>query len=298
MSSTRAHDISWATLKKRWNVLDVLSQYQWSERLTHRDSGGYSGPCPIHSGSRPDPSSTSFTVTESSQGWRCFGSCDAGGSIIDLVAQMEQVSMKAAGQLIASWIAEEEDDINRDTPRADIAPFTIEPALEPTLVSSGEGDGTSTQSDYEAHVYAGLPIYSTRLVRETVFDTVDFRQCLTPGDMFSFLGPYFLDRDREEFVVVLLDTAMQVTGMVSISVGGLNYSIIQPAQVFKPAILANAGSVILAHNHPSGNVEPSKADLGITRELVAAGQLLGIPVRDHLIVTDKRFCSLADRGLL
>ncbi len=78
-----------------------------------------------------------------------------------------------------------------------------------------------------------------------------------------------------------MNTANVIIGLSQISVGGLAASIVEPRQVFKVAVLANAAAVILAHNHPSGNVEPSREDIRITRQLVEAGQLMGIPVHDH-----------------
>ena len=109
---------------------------------------------------------------------------------------------------------------------------------------------------------------------------------------------YFEDKDREEFIVVMLDTANTMIGMAQISVGGLAASIVEPRQVFKTAILANAAAIICIHNHPSGNPEPSREDIRITRQLVEAGKLMGVPVHDHIIIAENRFVSLAERGLL
>ncbi len=105
-------------------------------------------------------------------------------------------------------------------------------------------------------------------------------------------------KDREEFLTVLLDTANTILGLALISVGGLAVSVVEPRQVFKVAILANASALILAHNHPSGNPEPSREDIRITRQLVEAGQLMGIPVHDHLIIAGDTYTSLAERGLM
>ena len=98
--------------------------------------------------------------------------------------------------------------------------------------------------------------------------------------------------------LVLLDTANSVLGLAQISVGGLAASIVEPRQVFKVAILSNAAAVILSHNHPSGNVEPSREDIRITRQLVDAGKLMGVPVHDHIIVGQNAYTSLAERGLM
>ncbi len=107
MSSTRAGRpasyVNWSDLKSRIDVYDVLERYDWTDKLSPRASGGHAGPCPIHSGERPDQSSNAFTVTHSGKGWRCFGACNRGGSIIDLVALLEETTNKDAGQLLARW---------------------------------------------------------------------------------------------------------------------------------------------------------------------------------------------------
>jgi DNA repair protein RadC len=81
-------------------------------------------------------------------------------------------------------------------------------------------------------------------------------------------------------------------------VGGLSSSVVEPRQIFKTAILANAAAVILAHQHPSGNPEPSREDIQITRQLVEAGNIMGISVHDHLIITESDFTSLTERGVI
>ena len=84
----------------------------------------------------------------------------------------------------------------------------------------------------------------------------------------------------------------------TVSQGGLAASIVEPRAVFRKAILENAAAVICLHNHPSGNPEPSREDIRITRQLVAAGKLMGIPVHDHLIIAGATFTSFAERGLM
>src|SRR5690606_14077038 len=98
--------------------------------------------------------------------------------------------------------------------------------------------------------------------------------------------------------IVLLDTANTLIGMSSVSVGGLAATIVEPRQVFKVAALANAAGIIAAHNHLSGNPEPSPADIKITRQLTEVGKLMGIPLLDHIIVCEKTQVSLAAHGLL
>ena len=136
---------------------------------------------------------------------------------------------------------------------------------------------------YRDALFSGGPLYTTRLVRERTFTFPTRDQVRSPADAAAVLAEYFADRDREEFVVVFLDTANTLTGLHVASVGGLAASIVEPRQVFKAAVLANAAAILLAHNHPSGNPEPSREDVAVTRQLVEAGKVMGIPVHDHLI---------------
>ena len=158
-----------------------------------------------------------------------------------------------------------------------------------------EGPG---QDSYRQALFAGVPLYTTRLVREKTFRFAERTQVSSPADVAKVLIPYFADKDREECLAALVDTANSLIGLVQISVGGLAASIVEPRQVFKAAILANAAAVICLHNHPSGNPEPSREDIRITRQLVEAGKLLGIPLHDHLIVAENTYTSLAERGLM
>ncbi len=103
---------------------------------------------------------------------------------------------------------------------------------------------------------------------------------------------------KEHFVVFYLDTQNQVIVHDTISVGTLNSSLIHPREVFESAISHSAAHIILAHNHPSGGLEPSEADISITRRLVDAGRLLGIEVLDHVIVTAGGYMSFKEKSLL
>jgi DNA repair protein RadC len=103
---------------------------------------------------------------------------------------------------------------------------------------------------------------------------------------------------REHFIVWLLNARHRMTGREVVSVGSLSASIVHPREVFRPAIGAAAAAVVLAHNHPSGDPEPSRDDIEITRRLVRAGHLLGIPVLDHVIVAGDRYRSLRREGLV
>ena len=165
---------------------------------------------------------------------------------------------------------------------------------EPSTVASR----SEARVAYRDALFSGVPLYATRLVRERTFTFPTRDQVRSPADVAVVLRAYFEDRDREEFLVLFLDTASSLTGIHVASVGGLAASIVEPRQVFKAAVLANAAAIIVAHQHPSGNPEPSREDVAVTRQLVEAGEVMGIPVHDHLIVTDHGHTSLAERGLI
>jgi DNA repair protein RadC len=106
------------------------------------------------------------------------------------------------------------------------------------------------------------------------------------------------DRKQEEFWAMYLDTQNRILSERRITIGLLNSSLVHPREVFAPAIALAAASCILAHNHPSGDPDPSPEDLEVTLQLVESGRLLGIPVRDHIVLGDSTFVSLLERGLL
>ena len=119
-----------------------------------------------------------------------------------------------------------------------------------------------------------------------------------PADAAALLQAAMRDLKQEEFHVVLLDARNAVVHTERISTGTLNASLVHAREVYKPAIDRRAAAVIVAHNHPSGNPEPSREDVEVTRGLAEAGRILGIPLHDHLIIAGDSYTSLADRGLL
>jgi DNA repair protein RadC len=108
----------------------------------------------------------------------------------------------------------------------------------------------------------------------------------------------FEQLDREMFVALLLDGKNQVLGFNVVSVGSLTAALVHPREVFKPAILANAAALILVHNHPSGDPEPSAEDKAITERLRHAADIVGIRIVDHVVIGDGIFRSFADEHLL
>jgi DNA repair protein RadC len=119
----------------------------------------------------------------------------------------------------------------------------------------------------------------------------------SPADVDRLLRGRIANLDRENFVVVLLNTKNEVIGTPLVSVGTLSAALVHPREVFKPAIRASAASVILAHNHPSGKVEPSREDHEVTRRLSEAAEILGMEVLDHVIVGDGHY-SMKEHGIL
>jgi DNA repair protein RadC len=121
----------------------------------------------------------------------------------------------------------------------------------------------------------------------------------TPEDVVSLCGPQLRGLDREHFWALALNTKNQLIRTIDVSVGSLNASIVHPRELFKQAIRLSAASIVVVHNHPSGDPSPSGADLQLTRRLVRAGDVLGIDVLDHVIVADgSEHASLRDLGLM
>jgi DNA repair protein RadC len=120
----------------------------------------------------------------------------------------------------------------------------------------------------------------------------------TPDDVVKLLGPTMRDLRQEEFHLVLLDTRSNVLRDVTLTRGLLDSTLVHPREVFRAAIREAAAGMIIVHNHPSGDPTPSAEDRLMTRQLIAAGQLLDIPVYDHVIIAGDRFTSFATAGLL
>lgn len=118
------------------------------------------------------------------------------------------------------------------------------------------------------------------------------------ADVFRHYRLRLRDLKVEQFHVLMFDGKHRVLGEVLISQGTLTSSPVHPREVFRPAMLAAAAAVVLVHNHPSGDPQPSADDLEITRRLAETGRLVGIQVLDHVIIGDGAFTSLADRGLM
>lgn len=142
-----------------------------------------------------------------------------------------------------------------------------------------------------------IPHYRVALVRDGSH-AVASRTINHPQDVYSLLRDELANADREIFLALLLDTRNRVIGTHQVSVGSLSASIVHPRETFKAAILGNAASMILTHNHPSGDPEPSAEDIAVTNRLKQAGEILGVPVLDHLVICGDEFRSLKECQLL
>lgn len=120
----------------------------------------------------------------------------------------------------------------------------------------------------------------------------------TPRQAASFLLPLLAPESVEVFVMLCLSTKQHLLAFHEVSRGSLDSTVVHPREVFKAAILANAASIVVAHCHPSGDVEPSPDDIALTQRLVRAGELIGITLADHLVIGDGRYYSFKEAGRL
>jgi DNA repair protein RadC len=132
--------------------------------------------------------------------------------------------------------------------------------------------------------------------RRQLTNIVDKPKVASSKDAYECIQGTMADLDHEVFKIILLNRANRVLKIEVISVGGVSGTVVDPKVIFKKALAVQASSIILAHNHPSGNLRPSQADLSVTKRLVKAGESLDIKVIDHLIVAEGGFYSFADEG--
>lgn len=141
-------------------------------------------------------------------------------------------------------------------------------------------------------------IVSIKMVRDSSI-LYDVRKITSPSEAVGLGRKFLEDSDREKLILCCLDTKNQPLSVSVISIGSLNSSIVHPREVFKVAILSNAASIILFHNHPSGETSPSVEDINVTKRLKECGTLIGIELIDHIIIgSEGRYCSLKEKGIL
>ena len=117
-------------------------------------------------------------------------------------------------------------------------------------------------------------------------------------EAYNFLKRFLVDLPHEEFWVLMLSQNCKILGKELISKGGINATIADPKIIFSAALRYSAVNIMLTHNHPSGSLKPSQADIDLTKKMAAAGRLLDIKVLDHLIITDSSYYSFADEGVI
>jgi len=146
-----------------------------------------------------------------------------------------------------------------------------------------------------------VPAYKVMLVRdsaESVKATGKKSTVKSPEDMAEILRTYLDGADRENFCIAMLDRKGNLLGLNTVSVGGLHSSIVHPREVFKPAIVIGAASIILCHNHPSGDPNPSPEDRAVTSKLASGARFLDMLILDHLIIGFEKYFSMADEGIM
>ncbi len=173
------------------------------------------------------------------------------------------------------------------------------------LSDYGSLSGLGSRSVQELRQYHGLGntkaisiIAAFEMGRRTMSSTDRKTTMTSPLDVFQYYHARMMDLTVEVFTVLLLDSANHLQRDVRVSEGILNSSLVHPREVFRPAIIEPSAAVILVHNHPSGNAEPSAEDITVTRQIVEAGKIIGIPVHDHVILTRNNYTSFAEKGLL
>jgi DNA repair protein RadC len=156
-----------------------------------------------------------------------------------------------------------------------------------------DGFGSKLEPESKDDDYILPPVYRISLVRDPNENIFDRPQITGPTSALALARAYLSGADRENFIVLALDTKNRVIGINTVFVGSIDTIVTRQAEIFKSAILCNAAAIIIAHNHPSGDPTPSADDIFTTQKIRDAGEILGIPLVDHLIIgQDHRYHSL------
>ncbi|OPZ83649.1 MAG: hypothetical protein BWY76_02180 [bacterium ADurb.Bin429] len=142
-----------------------------------------------------------------------------------------------------------------------------------------------------------IPCYRVALVRESTHAS-PVKTITSPQHAYELLRDQLEDRDREVVIAIFLNTRNAAIGIHTVSIGSLNSALLHPRETFRAAILAGAAAIILGHCHPSGTPDHSREDIAISVRLKEVGELIGIPLIDHIVVGDGQFVSLRERGVL
>lgn len=166
--------------------------------------------------------------------------------------------------------------------------------------------------NYQINLFDEKPAQPEKITKSPLLAEIElkYKSKIKPSEMYKITSSadcfeYFNQvfnadtiEHHEEFIILLINRAAKVLGWVKISSGGVAGTVVDQRLIFQAAINANASSIIVAHNHPSGNLRPSESDLRITKTLVESGKILEITVLDHLILTAEGYYSFADDGVL
>lgn len=153
-----------------------------------------------------------------------------------------------------------------------------------------DGIGESKACQILAAIELGKRLKQSPLVRKT--------KITSPNDVVSFFSAELSSERVEKFIAVFLNTKNEMIAWEVISIGSLNASIVHPREVFNRAIKRSAASILAVHNHPSGHVEPSREDINITKRLSEVGQIVGIPMVDHIIIGKDKYYSFKEQNQL
>jgi len=143
-----------------------------------------------------------------------------------------------------------------------------------------------------------ISFLNLRVVKETSGRYDVRKKIQSPNDIFNIAQNVIRGNEyaEENLWLITLDTKNNITGIFTVSTGSLNASIVHPREIFKRAVLQNAASIIICHNHPSGDVTPSQEDINTTKRIYEAGKILGIELLDHVIIGDNKYTSLKEKG--
>ncbi len=162
--------------------------------------------------------------------------------------------------------------------------------MSPQEIASVHGVGLAKAATIVAAVELGRRL-STKAAQKT-------EKIEGPADAARYMMPLLRHEQKEHFLVMLLDVRNRVLATPTISVGGLTSSIAHPREVFQEALRYSAAALILVHNHPSGDPSPSREDIQITKQMMKAGEIMGIPVLDHIVLANDDFISIKEANCL
>jgi DNA repair protein RadC len=184
-----------------------------------------------------------------------------------------------------SVIAMAQEIINKENNLAQLASRSISDLIKTSGI----------KKDKAATLLAAFEI-SRRILSQTKWTSE--KKITSPADVAEIFIPILRDEVKEKFLVVCLNSANKIIRYETISIGNLNSSVVHQREIFKTAIENNSASIILIHNHPSENPEPSNEDISITKKIVEAGRIMDIPVFDHIIIAGSSYTSFVERRLI